>query len=86
MSPRCTGVLVATLVIMSMGYISPGVAAASRGEGTMQVHRSEDCSGNGNASVVSLPFSALFTGFPPDATGPVTAFAQPGNVTWGRRR
>ena len=79
MFPRCARVLVAALVITMVGAIGSGAAlAAPRGEGTMLVRQSDDCSGTGNDSSVSLPFSLLFTGFAPDTTGTVTAFTQPG--------
>jgi hypothetical protein len=85
MSPRCARVLVVTLVIMTIGGISPSVAkATTRDEGTMLVYQSADCSGTGNDPSVSVPFSLLFTGFPPDVTGTVTAFTQPGGDQVGQ--
>jgi hypothetical protein len=75
----------ATVLIMTVGVISSSVATADlRGQGTMLVRQSEDCSGTGTASVVSLPFSLLFTGFDPDATGTVTAYTQPGGEQVGQ--
>jgi len=74
--------LLVTLVLAALAV--PGVALALRGEGTMQVRQTEDCSGNGNLSVVSLPFSLFFDGFAPHDTGTVTGFTQPGNVQVGQ--
>jgi len=51
----------------------------------MQVHDTANCSGNGNDSTVSVPFSVLFTGFAPGATGTVTAYTQPGGQEVGSR-
>ena len=84
MLPRCARVLVAALVMTMVGGIGSGAAsAAPRGEGTMLVRQSVDCSGNGNDSSVSVPFSLLFTGFAPGAEGTVSAFTQPGNELVG---
>ena len=79
MFPRCARVLVAALVITMIGGVGSGAAlAAPRGEGTMLVRQSENCSGTGDDAFVSVPFSLWFTGFAPNATGTVTAFTQPG--------
>ena len=84
MSPRWARVLVATLLITMIGGFSPGVAmAAPRGEGTMQVRQSENCSGTGDDAFVSVPFSLWFTGFTPGAEGTVTAFTSPGGEEVG---
>jgi LPXTG-motif cell wall-anchored protein len=53
------------------------------GQGTMHVRQPLDCSGTGEAAQVYLPFSLLFEGFEPHATGTVTAFTQPGDVEVG---
>ncbi len=51
----------------------------------MLVRQSTDCSGNGNSSSVTVPFSIYFTGFEPFATGTVTAYTQPGGEEVGSR-
>ena len=45
--------------------------ASTRGQGTMLVKDTADCSGSGNVSTVTLPFSLMFTGFDPYDTGTV---------------
>ena len=78
--------LVSLAMVAAFGAAGPGLASAQpRGQGTMLVRQSTDCSGSGNASTVSVPFSVLFTGFAPNATGTVVAYTQPGGVEVGRR-
>lgn len=58
-------------------------AQAARGQGTMLVFDNTTCVGTGNASSVTLPFSLLFTGFEPGASGTVSAYTQPGGALVG---
>ncbi len=73
------------LTLTLAGTVVSSASAQIRGEGTMLVRQSTDCSGTGTASTVYFPFSALFTGFEPGETGEVTAFTQPGGVQVGHR-
>ena len=73
------------LTIALIGVFTFSASAQIRGEGTMLVRQSTDCSGTGTASTVYFPFTALFTGFEPGETGEVTAFTQPGGVQVGHR-
>ena len=76
--------IVAALLLTTVSWaVSPGLAVALRGEGTMQVRQSEDCSGSGNDSTVTIPFSLFFVGFEPFDTGTVVAFTQPGGEQVG---
>ena len=79
-------VVLAGPLIVAIGGLSPALAAAeTRGQGTMLVRQTLDCSGTGNASTVHVPFSVLFTGFAPNETGTVTAYTQPGGQQVGQR-
>jgi len=70
-------VLVGLMCVLAVG-LAP--TAAFAGSGTMLVKDADDCSGNGNSSTVTIPFSLYFTGFDPFTTGTVTAYTQPGGV------
>jgi LPXTG-motif cell wall-anchored protein len=69
-----------------LGATSAPASAALRGEGTLHIHDSEDCTGPGEDSTVTVPFSGLFTGFAPNTTGTVSAYAQPGGQLVGQRQ
>lgn len=71
----------AAAVLLVLACAAP--AQAARGQGTMLVYDNTTCAGTGNASSVTLPFSLLFTGFEPGATGTVSAYTQPGGVLVG---
>ena len=71
-------VLAVSVAVLSVSAAAAPAGASSRGQGTMLVYDSTTCSGTGNSSSVTLPFSLLFTGFDPGATGTVTAYTQPG--------
>ena len=75
--------MIALLLITASWAVSPGLATALRGEGTMQVRQSQDCSGSGSDSTVTIPFSLFFVGFEPYDTGTVVAFTQPGGEKVG---
>jgi LPXTG-motif cell wall-anchored protein len=81
------GVLVAVTGLMLMpalvGMGAGAAVAAPRGEGTMLVKDSDDCSGTGSVAKVAMPFSLEFTGFAPFDTGLVEARTQPGDVLVG---
>ena len=51
----------------------------------MLVRQNTDCSGTGNESTVSFPFTLFFSGFESGVTGEVTAFTQPGGTQVGHR-
>jgi len=77
-------ILIAMAAIPLVLLASAGTAqGAARGQGTMLVYDNTTCEGTGNASVVTLPFSLLFTGFEPGASGTVTAYTQPGGELVG---
>lgn len=71
-------VLAVSAAVLAVSAAAAPAGASARGQGTMLVHDNTVCAGTGNASSVTLPFSLLFTGFDPDATGTVTAYTQPG--------
>ena len=73
------------LALTLTGAVASSASAQIRGEGTMLVRQSTDCSGTGTTSTVYFPFSVLFTGFEPGETGEVTAFTQPGGEQVGHR-
>lgn len=77
---RIIGAAAAALLLV-LACAAP--AQAARGQGTMLVFDNTTCAGTGNSSSVTLPFSLLFTGFEPGATGTVSAYTQPGGALVG---
>ncbi len=76
--------IIAALLLTTVSWaVSPGLAVALRGEGTMLVRQSDDCSGSGSDSTVTIPFSLFFVGFEPKETGTIVAFTQPGGEKVG---
>jgi hypothetical protein len=72
------------LAVALVGLTAPAAQAQVRGQGTLLIKQSTDCSGNGESAQVYFPFSALFTGFEPNESGTVTAYTQPGGVQVGQ--
>jgi hypothetical protein len=73
-------VLITVALVTMVGAIPAGAAPSVRGQGTLIVRDTPDCSGTGNASTVVVPFSLFFTGFEPFSQGTVTAYKQPGGT------
>ena len=86
MSQRVTWFRVGLTMLIAALVAAPGTAPASaqsRGQGTVLVHQDIHCGGSGNSSTVYMPFALHFTRFPPNATGTVSAYTQPGGQLVG---
>ena len=63
------GLLFSGICLLAVATLPmPAATALPRGEGTMQVRQSLDCSGSGDASRVQIPLKVLFTVFEPNYT------------------
>jgi len=85
-SQRVTWFRVGLTMLIAALVAAPGTAPASaqsRGQGTVLVHQDIHCGGSGNSSTVYMPFALHFTRFPPNATGTVSAYTQPGGQLVG---